>query len=229
MPDSDATSLPLKDRITDRLLRLVDQYSNWQGPDCRDVTDEILAMVAEQSQGEATAHEMEFSGRFGSPDAVALASDRDAGRRLEAQPQDRKIVPLASMDVANLRNIADHLTNEGAAEYLYSVAETIDAVLAAQSEDDRPSYTFTGYNDRASTVRVGDPRPQFHGEAVQANDDVEKIASYLERRSLDYPDDTFLRFLEDATTPEGIAGRTLRKMLPQLAKEIREGKHRDAN
>lgn len=40
------------------------------------------------------------------------------------------IVPLASMDAANLRNIADGIgKNSAEGRYLYSLADTIDAVL----------------------------------------------------------------------------------------------------
>ena len=117
-----------------------------------------------------------------------------------------------------------------AAHTLYAVPllTEVPTSQVEQSKIGEPKlYRCRACGHHGPSVEVCD-KCGFHGcrfevlpsATSQANDDAEKIASYLEHRSLDYPDDIFLN---DSVTPDGIAGTTLRKMLPRLAKEIREG------
>jgi hypothetical protein len=63
-------------------------------------------------------------------------------------------------------------------------------------------------------ARLGDGAPS----------DVERIAAFVERRAQAYPEDVFL---PGGSSRDAIAADTLRKMLPQIAVEIREERWRD--
>lgn len=137
MPDSDATTLPLKDRITDRLLRLVDQYSNWQGPDCRDVTDEILAMVAEQSQDELCT----FTLPDGGP--CNLSGSHNVHTLLGGSLQ-HLFRPATSQAKGLITDVAAEIEQIGGAYYADDVAEILRRLADGKKPDFLPAPHSAG-------------------------------------------------------------------------------------
>jgi hypothetical protein len=92
---------------------------------------------------------------------------------------------------------------------------TEEMVKAAQDAEVQYGVEHGGYTHRVPEVRMRAALEAVAGDfAAVAR---REVADFVRRRALTYPADVFPA---DSTSRDGIAGATLRDMLPRLADEI---------